>query len=118
MKKFYNCFRDNYFYFFAYAVLGWIYELFYFIIVDDKIINRGFLHGPYLPIYGFGALVLLLLLKDIRHKKIKLANINISPVIMFIIIFIVTTIVEYIGHFILDKGFNIILWDYSNDFKY
>lgn len=116
MEKVYKFFRDNYFYFFIYAFLGWIYEELWYLIVENKIVNRGFLYGPYLPIYGFGALLLLLLLHKQIGKKIKLFGISITPILIFIIIFIITTLVEYIAHYILDEYFNIILWDYSKDF--
>lgn len=116
MKKFYSFFKENFYYFIIYAFIGWLYELVFFFIRDGKLINRGFLYGTYLPIYGFGALILLYMLKDFVKKKRYIFKLNITPVLVFIIIFVVTTIVEYIGHFILDEFFGIVLWDYSKDF--
>lgn len=107
--------RKYFIYFVCYAVIGWIYELFFFLF-EGELVNRGFLHGPYLPIYGIGALFIVLLLKKLKDKPIKLKKINFMPVIIFILIFFITTIVEYIGHFVLDKYFNIVLWDYSEEF--
>lgn len=116
MKKFISLFEKNFTIFITYSFIGWIYELLYFLIVDSKLINRGFLFGPYLPVYGFGALILYYLLRNFMKKEHKVFNININVILVFIIIFIVTTIVEYVSHFILDTYFDIILWDYSDDF--
>ncbi|NMA16210.1 MAG: hypothetical protein GX935_03035, partial [Erysipelotrichia bacterium] len=41
--------------FFIYSVIGWLVEVFFVFLESKKIVNRGFLIGPYLPIYGFGA---------------------------------------------------------------
>lgn len=102
--------------FITYAFLGWIYEEIWFLIVKNTLVNRGFLFGPYLPIYGLGALILYFMLWNFKTKKHKLGKINITPIIVFILIFLVTTIVEYISHFILDEFFNIVLWDYTHDY--
>ena len=45
--------------FFFYSVLGWIWECVYIYIREDKFVNRGFLNGPYCPIYGVGALIFI-----------------------------------------------------------
>lgn len=108
---------EKYFFIFiTYAFLGWIYEEIWFLLVKHTLVNRGFLFGPYLPIYGFGALILYFILWDFKTKKYKLGKINITPIIVFILIFLVTTLVEYISHFILDEFFNIVLWDYTQDY--
>ena len=114
MKKFYRFFRNNYLYFLFYSFIGWIYELVFFAL-QGKILNRGFLTGPYLPIYGIGSLFLIYILGNLIKKKIYIKKLNIVPILIFIFVFLITTIVEYVGHFILDKYFNIILWDYSKD---
>ena len=49
--------------FLVYCVIGWIYEVIWEFKVGNGFVNRGFLYGPYLPIYGFGVLTLLLILK-------------------------------------------------------
>ena len=58
MKKVLNFIMDNYIIFFVYAFIGWIYEVSWYLIVRHKFVNRGVLLGPYLPIYGFGILIL------------------------------------------------------------
>lgn len=113
--KIYNFFRKYFFYFLLYSFFGWIYEVLYFIIMRNKFVNRGFLHGPYLPIYGFGVLILLFLLHKLMNKKIKIWKVNITPIIVFVAIFFITTIIEYVSHYVLDEYFNIVLWDYSKD---
>lgn len=113
--KTYKFFRKYFLCFIIYAFVGWIYEVLWFSFNSKKFVNRGFLYGPYLPIYGFGVLILLLLLNKIMNKKIKVFNVTITPVLVFILIFFITSIVEYISHYILDNYFNIVLWDYSKN---
>jgi uncharacterized membrane protein len=108
--------RDYYFYFVLYAFIGWLYEVILWAYRYHKFVNRGFLHGPYLPVYGFGALILLLCLHKFMHKKHKLFKLDITPILVFILIFIITSLVEYLAHYILSTYFNIILWDYSKQF--
>lgn len=114
--KTYKFIRKYFLIFIVYALIGWIYEVLWFLFTQKKFVNRGFLNGPYLPIYGFGVLILLLLLHNLMKKKIKISKINITPIIIFILIFFITSIVEYISHFILDKYFDIVLWDYSKNY--
>ncbi len=88
------------------SILSYFYEEILFLLIKDKLVKRGFLYGPWLPIYGFGALIILKTCK--RLKK--------HPVIIFIITFLLTGTLEGISGFILNKFFNMKLWDYSNDF--
>jgi len=100
--------------FILYAFIGWIYEVILEFYYGNGFVNRGFLFGPYLPVYGFGALLILLLLYKFSKKKIYLGKISITPVFVFIAIFLITTIVEYITGTILDVCLGMRLWDYSN----
>ncbi len=167
--------------FFVYCIIGWLYEVIWLYILDGNLTNRGFLFGPYLPIYGFGMLLLLALLSNIMKKKISLNNklsipalliaflfifivvieytvpriykittffncfklylliyllisaififvlkalipkktqekINLTPLVVFILIFIITTVVEFVAHYMLDVHYGILLWDYSKDY--
>ena len=54
--------------FFIYSILGWIVEVIDIFIKQNKISNRGFLIGPYLPIYGSGCILIILLLKVYLKK--------------------------------------------------
>ena len=48
-------------YFICFAFIGWIYEVALFLIEDHIFVNRGFLYGPWLPVYGFGGIVIYFL---------------------------------------------------------
>ncbi len=93
-------------FFFIYCFIGWVCEEIYCSIGEKKIVYRGFLHGPYLPIYGFGAMSVLFLLEPFIN----------NIVLLFIAGMISTSIIEYIGSLLLEKIFHIKLWDYSNYF--
>ncbi len=93
-------------YFFIYCFVGWICEEIYCSIGEKKIVYRGFLYGPYLPIYGFGAMSVLYLLNPFID----------NVVILFFAAIIITSAIEYFGSFFLEKAFKIKLWDYSEHF--
>ncbi|MGL5346231.1 MAG: putative ABC transporter permease [Peptostreptococcaceae bacterium] len=90
-------------YFFIYSFFGWICESIYCSIGNKKLINRGFLNGPICPIYGFGALLIVYILANIENVAI-----------LFIYGVIVTSTLEFIGGYLLEKIFNARWWDYSN----
>lgn len=92
--------------FFIYSFLGWCSEVIYCGIVDKKIVNRGFLNGPLCPVYGFGALFVILPLNNLTN-----------PILIFIIGVFLTTVLEYITSYILEVLFQAKWWDYSN-YKY
>ena len=78
-------------------------------------VNRGFLHGPYLPIYGIGVLVLYFVLRKLIKKDIKIWKIPVTPVIVFIAIMVIVSFIEYMGSLFLEKCFGMELWNYSYD---
>lgn len=101
MNKFIEKFSNCYLVFCIYSFIGWIYEVLYFFFLKHKFINRGLLFGPFLPIYGFGMLLLIYLLKTFILKKHKASNIfyltiSISTIITFVFI----SIIEYKNPFI------------------
>lgn len=55
-------------FFFCYCLIGWIWECFYVSVRKREWVNRGFLHGPVLPIYGSGALIVLLCTISVRDQ--------------------------------------------------
>ena len=87
-----------------YSFLGWILEVIVTFIKSKKIVNRGFLIGPYCPIYGKGALLIILLLNKYENDVIAL----------FVMAVVVCSIIEYIASYLLEKLFNTRWWDYSN----
>lgn len=99
-------FNRYFLYLFIYSVLGWICEVIYCRIVHGNWTNRGFLYGPYCPIYGFGALFIILLLSPFVS----------NPILVFLLSILVTTTLEYITSFLMEKIFNAKWWDYSNEF--
>lgn len=58
--------------FFIYAILGWCVEVIYATVNSGKFVNRGFLNGPYCPIYGFGVLIVVLCLSPVSGSLIPL----------------------------------------------
>ncbi len=97
-------FYDIAVYFVLFAILGYILEVIYAAVVLGKFVNRGFLGGPWCPIYGFGVLMVAMILKPISG----------SLLVTFIGSFIVTTLIEYLAGFILERIFNQKWWDYSD----
>ena len=98
MKNIKQIVVDNYIIFLIYALIGWIYEvLWMWLVVPPKhFINRGVLYGPFLPIYGFGMLILLFLLKKVKNQNHYLEHpINLIITVFVISTFIYTTAIEY-----------------------
>lgn len=91
-------------YFIIYSFLGWVLETVFRSICERKIINTGFLYGPVCPIYGIGAIIMLLGLNSLKGKYI----------LIFVISFIVLTLWEYLVGWFLEKTFKTKYWDYSN----
>ena len=92
-------------YFIIYSFLGWVMESTVRTISEKKIINTGFLKGPFCPIYGIGAIIMLLFLERFQSK----------PVLLFFIAISVLTIWEYIVGVMLEKIFHTKYWDYSEN---
>ena len=93
--------------FFIYSVAGWLWETIICSIHEQKFVYRGFLSGPYCPIYGFGALSFLFFASPFKF----------SPPILFIAGTIIASALEYSTSYVLEKSFNTKWWDYS-DHKY
>lgn len=89
--------------FIIYSFIGWTMEVVWNLFTDKKLVNRGFLIGPYCPIYGVGCLLLIILLG--RFKS--------DPVLLFFMSIIVCSILEYSTSYIMEKLFKARWWDYS-----
>lgn len=109
--------RDILFFFICYCIVGWIYEELVFTFELNIICNRGALFGPWLPIYGFGGLIIILIFYRFKNKKIMMGKLNIRPLILFFETAFFATLVELISTYIIDfTGGNFkTLWDYSNE---
>ena len=104
--------------FILFAVCGWIYEVIWTYFDDGVWTNRGFLFGPWLPIYGFGGM----LIYGIFHKQIKkpvcIGRLNIRFLLLFVYICLITTVVELAATYIIElfgTPFTV-LWNYSGHF--
>lgn len=90
--------------FISYAFLGWCMEVTCKFIQYKKFINRGFLIGPYCPIYGWGALTITILLK--RYME--------DPLVLFVMSTLICSIIEYLTSYFMEKKYHARWWDYSN----
>lgn len=97
--------RDYLIYFFIYAFIGWVVEVSYHAVTKGKFINRGFLAGPYCPIYGFGAISVIYFLTDIAEK---------NKLVLFLGSMFIATLIEFVAGFLLEKIFHERWWDYSD----
>ncbi|MDO4501057.1 MAG: putative ABC transporter permease [Erysipelotrichaceae bacterium] len=102
------------FLFFIGSGLGWVLELFFrhFNDKDKRWINPGFCKGPYLPIYGFGLCILYLLAS--LESYLMISNVFLRKGLLFILMAVSMTLIEYIGGYVFLKYSNVRLWDYSD----
>ena len=91
-------------FFFIYCFLGWCWESCYVSAKKRQWVNRGFMKGPFLPIYGFGALSVLIATLPVRP----------FPVLVFIFGMIGATALELVTGICMEKLFHVRYWDYSN----
>ena len=100
--------------FFIGSVLGWVIELLFRNIVhhNKKWVNPGFCTGPYLPIYGFGLCTLYLLASLEKYEVIS--NPIVNKIVLFVLMAIGMTLIEYIAGLFCLKYFKVMLWDYSD----
>ncbi len=117
-KKKIEIVRDIFIFFIVYCIIGWIFEELVFLVEDHILYNRGFLFGPWLPIYGFGGIIITALFFKTKNKPVKIGKINIRPLIIYFEACIIATAVELIATYIIDFiGGNFkTLWDYSQNF--
>jgi uncharacterized membrane protein len=87
-----------------FSFIGWIVEVLWVFAKSQRLENRGFLTGPFLPIYGIGAILLILFVEP--YVK--------NPFLVFVASVVVTSTVEYLSSLVLDKVFHISLWDYHD----
>lgn len=96
-------FQTYFLLFLIYAFLGWVIETSLNLVLHHRFVNRGFLIGPYCPIYGFGCLFITLLLG--RYAS--------DPLALFIMSMVICAILEYTTSYIMEKIFKARWWDYS-----
>lgn len=91
--------------FYIYCFMGWVWESCYVSLENQKWVNRGFLKGPFLPIYGSGAIVVIISTLIVENELI----------LVFIIGMIAATILEYITGAMMEKVFHVRYWDYTKE---
>ena len=101
-----NLVTEIIFIFVVYSFIGWLLESIYKSILQKKIINSGFLIGPFCPIYGYGALIMYYALDSLKDNVI----------LLFLGSFIVLSIWEYLVGVFLELVFKTKYWDYSEKF--
>lgn len=92
-------------FFLIYSFFGWCLEVVYQAVEHGKFINRGFLNGPYCPIYGFGVIIVTGALDPIKS----------NAVVLFFGSVLLTSMLEFITGFVLEKIFHMHWWDYSDE---
>ena len=113
-----NKFKNILVYFICFSFIGWIYEVSLFLIEDHIFVNRGVLYGPWLPVYGFGGMLIYFLFNKLKDKKVYISKINIRPILVFIYITLTSMTVELITTYIseLFKTDWKTLWYYGDEF--
>lgn len=90
--------------FFFYCFCGWVWESCYVSARQRRWVNRGFLQGPLLPIYGFGAIIILFVTLPVEND-LRL---------VFLLGMLAATVLEYITGDVMERLFKVRYWDYSN----
>lgn len=91
------------FYFIIYSFFGWCLESVYKTIIFKKVTNSGFLYGPFCPMYGIGAVMM-----------IAASNLSDNILVIFLLGFFIFTLWEYLVAVVLEKLFKTKYWDYSH----
>jgi len=92
--------------FFIFSCVGWIWEVIYIAFTEGVVAKRGMLHGPWLPIYGVGGILILLLFGRYQSR----------PILVFILTVILCTVMEYSTALAVEAIFKCRWWDYSTKF--
>lgn len=107
--------RMYFFLFMLYSLIGWIYETILFSVEEGHFINRGFNFGPYIPIYGFGAVIIMIVISKFIVESDENNKFSMRPLKIFILILVLSTVAELIGSYIMEYSLGIILWDYTDE---
>ena len=89
---------------FVYSFFGWIMETIYTSIPKKAFQDRGFLTMPIIPIYGFGAMIAVVLLKPVSDNLF----------LVFLLGIFCTSLLEYVTSYLMEKLFHMRWWDYSD----
>ncbi len=89
--------------FLTYSILGWVVESVYMSICNRKLTNRGFVTGPFCPIYGIGALTVFFILRPYGNNEL----------LLFVLGSLLATTIEFLTAVIMKRVFGEIWWDYN-----
>lgn len=103
-KRLEQIFVDCIFIFLTGAAIGWVYEVLLHVVTDGTFVNRGILHGPWLPIYGMGCLILVGLRWLIGKRS----------VLFFAVSVVACGVIEYVTSWIMEVIYHTRWWDYSD----
>ncbi len=92
--------------FFLFSIIGWMVESVYMSFCNKKLTNRGFMTGPFCPIYGVGATLGYIILHPLAHNIVAL----------YIVGALLATVFEYLVAKLMLKLFGEVWWDYNNKF--
>lgn len=92
--------------FFTFSFIGWCWEVAFHLVSDGVFVNRGTMFGPWLPIYGFGGVGMLILLYKFRSK----------PILEFVLMLLISGIMEYSTAYVLEYRYGMKWWDYTGYF--
>ena len=103
-------------YFIIYSFIGWCVEVVFHAVRFGRVINRGFLNGPVCPVYGFGVILVFGVLNIIAALYSPTGGVAGIPIpILYVLGLLLTSFVEFMGGFLLDKFFHARWWDYRNE---
>ena len=92
--------------FFGFCLVGWLWEVTLHLITHGEFVNRGMLHGPWLPIYGGGVVMIAVLLYRFRRK----------PALEAALVVLLCGFVEYMTSFVTEQIMGMRWWDYTGYF--
>ncbi len=98
-------------FFFVFAFVGWLWEVALYLFRDGILVNRGTMHGPLLPIYGFGCTFIILLTQNQKLRRI-LKN----PTTTFVFIVVLCSVLEYVTSWYMEMATGLKYWDYTGVF--
>ncbi len=102
------------FYFFIiYGLMGWIWESSYASLKERKLVNRGFLNGPIIPIYGAGVMLIYILFYNSKMLHlVEQASLK-NYLLIFLIGMVAASVLEFVTSYVMEKMFHATWWDYS-----
>ena len=101
-------------YFLIYSFAGWCVEVVFHAMKAHRLVNRGFLNGPVCPVYGFGVVLVFAAVHLIVDRSGGTLQ-DVSIIMLYPIGVLLTTAVELLGGFMLDKAFHARWWNYSSE---